>query len=83
MFNNLFIDIHFKCFPVISSYVIRIIKSITDSALVCPTLLCEVFYSLKEAAVKYFPEQQEAVEFSSFTSSSEIDRRRIWLTRAS
>ena len=44
------------------SYVVRIIKSITDSALVCPTLLCEVFYSLKEAAVKYFPEQQDAVK---------------------
>ncbi|OWF54600.1 ras GTPase-activating protein 3-like [Mizuhopecten yessoensis] len=37
-------------------YVEQVFQSIVHSGLMCPTILCEVFFALKEAAQEYFPD---------------------------
>ncbi|XP_013401022.2 ras GTPase-activating protein 3 isoform X2 [Lingula anatina] len=39
-------------------YIEKIIVAITQSALQCPTIMCQVFAVLKEIATKYFPENK-------------------------
>lgn len=41
------------------NYVQQIFKAITQSAVHCPALMCEIFLNLKECAVKRFPENRE------------------------
>lgn len=40
-------------------YVEMVFKSITNSALTCPSLMCELFYVLKELATERFPNNNE------------------------
>ncbi|KAE9545143.1 hypothetical protein AGLY_000686 [Aphis glycines] len=40
-------------------YVEDVFKAITTSALKCPTVMCQLFHTLKEVAIKYFPENKE------------------------
>ncbi|GAB6021126.1 hypothetical protein CHUAL_003760 [Chamberlinius hualienensis] len=40
-------------------YVDRILKAITQSSLVCPPVMCEVFSLLRELATTYFPDTKE------------------------
>eukprot|EP00058_Branchiostoma_floridae_P007819 XP_002593307.1 hypothetical protein BRAFLDRAFT_83855 [Branchiostoma floridae] len=37
-------------------YVERMFKSITESARLCPTIMSEVFFTLKESAIRHFPD---------------------------
>uniref|UniRef100_T1IVH0 Ras GTPase-activating protein 3 n=1 Tax=Strigamia maritima TaxID=126957 RepID=T1IVH0_STRMM len=43
----------------LSEYVVRILNAITNSALACPPVMCEVFAEIKELAVQCFPENKE------------------------
>ena len=43
----------------LTSYVERIFQAITQSAVTCPALMCEIFDSLKECAMIHFPENRE------------------------
>lgn len=40
-------------------YVEKMFKAITRSGFVCPQVMCEVFYTLREAARKHFPDNRE------------------------
>ncbi|KAF7282506.1 ras GTPase activating protein 1 isoform X2 [Rhynchophorus ferrugineus] len=40
-------------------YIQRIFNDITQSAVHCPALMCQVFYNLKECAMTYFPKNSE------------------------
>ncbi|XP_064638551.1 ras GTPase-activating protein 3-like isoform X2 [Lineus longissimus] len=43
----------------LKGYVEQTIGAISDSGLVCPTSMCEVFFALKEAAMKHRPDHKE------------------------
>ncbi|XP_018321069.1 GTPase-activating protein isoform X2 [Agrilus planipennis] len=43
----------------LKDYVHKIFKAITQSAVHCPTLMCQIFHNLKECAVSRFPENRE------------------------
>lgn len=43
----------------LKSYVQRIFEAITNSAVHCPALMCQIFHNLKECAMKCFPENRE------------------------
>ncbi|XP_064614886.1 ras GTPase-activating protein 3-like isoform X2 [Liolophura sinensis] len=43
----------------LKDYVEKMYKSITDSGLVCPTIVCEIFFAVKDAAMKHYPESTE------------------------
>lgn len=40
-------------------YVQRIFQAITQSAVHCPALMCQIFHNLKESAMTYFPGNKE------------------------
>nr|CAI5844234.1 unnamed protein product [Callosobruchus analis] len=39
-------------------YIQRIFEAITQSAVYCPALMCQIFHKLKECAMKHFPENK-------------------------
>ncbi|XP_072382255.1 GTPase-activating protein [Diabrotica undecimpunctata] len=39
-------------------YIQKIFEAITQSAVHCPALMCQIFYNLKECAMKHFPENK-------------------------
>lgn len=43
----------------LKSYVHRIFEAITQSAVHCPALMCQIFHNLKECAMTYFPGNRE------------------------
>ncbi|EFA04666.1 GTPase-activating protein isoform X1 [Tribolium castaneum] len=43
----------------LKTYVLKVFKAITQSAIHCPALMCQIFYNLKECAMKRFPENKE------------------------
>jgi Ras GTPase-activating protein 3 len=43
----------------LKTYVLKVFKAITQSAVHCPALMCQIFYNLKECAMKHFPENKE------------------------
>lgn len=43
----------------LTSYVQSIFQAITQSAVECPALMCQIFHNLKECAMIYFPENRE------------------------
>ncbi|XP_026276924.1 GTPase-activating protein [Frankliniella occidentalis] len=43
----------------LKDYVEKIFTAITNSAIRCPTLMCQLFHNLKELATSYFPENKE------------------------
>lgn len=47
----------------LKEYVQRIFQAITESAVHCPTLMCQIFYNLRECATTYFPNNRE-VQYS-------------------
>ncbi|XP_070539027.1 ras GTPase-activating protein 3-like [Ptychodera flava] len=44
----------------LQNYVDKVYQCIIDSAMACPTKICEVFYGLKRTARQYFPDDIEA-----------------------
>lgn len=40
-------------------YVQEIFQAITQSAIHCPALMCQIFYNLQECALHYFPKNNE------------------------
>lgn len=43
----------------LKEYVERIFMAITQSAVHCPVVMCQIFHNLKEAAMTYFPNNRE------------------------
>lgn len=43
----------------LKDYVQRIFRAITQSAVHCPALMCQIFQNLRECATSYFPENRE------------------------
>lgn len=43
----------------LEDYVEKVIDAITKSAFRCPAVLCQMFYDLRECAVKHFPDNKE------------------------
>ncbi|XP_022912697.1 GTPase-activating protein [Onthophagus taurus] len=43
----------------LTTYVQRIFEAITQSAVGCPSLMCQIFINLKECAMKHFPQNRE------------------------
>lgn len=43
----------------LKSYVQRIFQAITESAVHCPPVMCEIFYNLKELAIRFFRQNSE------------------------
>ena len=43
----------------LKNYIELIFNAITESAVHCPTLMCEIFQNLKELSLQYFPEHNE------------------------
>lgn len=39
-------------------YIEKIFNDITQSAVYCPALMCQIFYNLKECAMKHFPDNK-------------------------
>lgn len=43
----------------LKEYVQKIFTAITQSAVHCPALMCQIFHDLKESAMTYFPDNRE------------------------
>lgn len=43
----------------LTEYVRIVFEAIVQSAVHCPSLLCQIFHNLKECAIRYFPENKE------------------------
>lgn len=43
----------------LTEYLQKIFKAITQSAVNCPSLMCQIFHNLRECATKYFPNNRE------------------------
>lgn len=43
----------------LKEYVEKIFSAITQSAVHCPAIMCQIFHNLKEAAMTYFPNNRE------------------------
>lgn len=43
----------------LTEYVRIVFEAIVQSAVHCPSLMCQIFHNLKECATKYFPENKE------------------------
>nr|AJE26302.1 Ras GTPase-activating protein [Microdera dzhungarica] len=43
----------------LKTYVLKVFEAITQSAVHCPALMCQIFHNLKECAMKRFPENKE------------------------
>lgn len=51
----------------LKEYVEKILTAITQSAVHCPTVMCQIFHDLKELAMTYFPHNRE-VRYSVVSS---------------
>ncbi|XP_055541471.1 GTPase-activating protein [Wyeomyia smithii] len=43
----------------LQDYVEKVFEAITNSAVKCPAVLCQIFHDLRECAAKYFPQNKE------------------------